>query len=257
MRANLPSEGYGIGAAEPIRGPMLVRLVTVLASLALLTGCSTEEGRRAQELLKQAETAQAQLRTSTFDGSMSISFDGATIGMQFHGATSPQGEWFSLQTSGVPGGGDMAMQVLNRNGHVTVNTGGGWQAAPAGAAGSNGTMSAEAFQQLAQYVTDVRVNEHQLIGGKPVTTIAGEIDTQGMLEAALKLGSLAPSGGFDVSDAGIDFGDIHAVLTIDERTKLLDTAFVSFSMSAEGKSAKIELRYRLASANQPVKLPQP
>ena len=45
--------------------------------------------------------------------------------------------------------------------------------------GKSGSMGADAFQQLARYVRDVRVAEHQQIGGKPVTTIAGEIDTLG------------------------------------------------------------------------------
>ena len=77
------------------------------------------------------------------------------------------------------------------------------------------------------------MTEHQLIQGKPVTTIAGEIDTAGMLESFA----------------------IRAVLTIDERTRLLDTAFVSFAISVEGKSVELDLRYRLAGANEPVKLP--
>jgi hypothetical protein len=47
------------------------------------------------------------------------------------------------------------------------------------------------------------------------------------------------------------------VLTIDERTQLLDTAFVTFAISAEGKSIEVDLRYRLASANEPVQLPSP
>ena len=237
---------------------MIVRLVTGLAALALLTGCSTEEGLRAQELLQQAEAAQAQLRSSTFDGSMSISADGMEIALAFEGATSPEGEWFSMRSSGIPGA-DMAIEVLNRKGRVSMNSGSGWKAVPGGAAAvssSNGTISGDAFQQLARYVKDVRVSEHQLIGGKQVTTVAGEIDTQGMLEAFTKLSSFAPNG-FDLSKAGVELGDIEAVLTIDERTALLDTAFVGFAMSAEGKSAEIELRYRLASANRPVRLPSP
>jgi hypothetical protein len=238
---------------------MIVRIVTALAALALLAGCSTEEGLRAQELLQAAEAAQAQLRSSTFDGSMSISADGMAIALRFNGATSPEGEWFAMRSEGIPGA-DMTMQVLNRKGRVSVNMGNGWTTAPAGAAdaatGSSGTMSAEAFQQLARHVKDVRVTEHQLVGGMPVTTIAGEIDTQGLIEAATKLSDFAPQG-LDLSDAGIDLGDIHAVLTIDERTRLLDTAFVSFSMGAEGKTVEVELRYRLASANEPVELPRP
>jgi hypothetical protein len=236
---------------------MIVRLVGALAALALLAGCSTEEGLRAQELLRQAEVAQAQLRFSTFDGSMSVSADGTSMRVLFKGATSGRDVWFSMRTSGVPAGGDLAMQVLVRGGRSWTNAGRGWQRGPAPPAGGSGaTMSAEAFQQLARHVKDVRVSEHQPIGRKLVTTIAGEIDTQGMLEAFAKLGSFAPSG-FDLSDAGIELGDIESVLTIDERTGLLDTAFVRFAMSVEAKRVAIELRYRLASANRPVELPSP
>lgn len=235
---------------------MIVRLVTVVTLAAFLAGCSTEEGLRAQELLQRADTAQRQLSSSTFDGSMSISVDGMNVQMLFNGATSASGQWLSLRTSGVPNGGDVTMQVLVRGGRSWLNMGSGWQ--PGGTAtAATGTPNADAFQQLARYVKEVRVTEHQLIDGRLVTTIAGEIDTQGMLEAFAKLSSLAPSGSFDLSDAGIEVGDIHAVLTIDERTELLDTAFISFAMSAQGKNAEIELRYRLASVNEPVELPQP
>ena len=240
-----------------MRGPMIVRVVITLAAAALLSGCSTEEGMRAQELLQQAQAAQQQLRSSTFEGSMSIAVAEMDMQLLFEGATSPDGEWLSMSTSGVPDGGEMTMQVLVRGGRVWMNMGDGWTQAGAAPTGSQGTLSAEAFQQLARYVEDVRVSEHQLIEGKPVTTIAGDIDTQGMLEAVTRLGSVAPPGSFDFSDAGIELGDIHAVLTLDERTHLLDTAFVSFSMSAQGKSAQIELRYRLAGANEPVQLPRP
>jgi hypothetical protein len=245
--------------AGPIRVPMVVRLVTALAALALLAGCSTEEGLRAQELLQQAEAAQAQLRSSTFDGSMSVAADGMDMRMRFEGATSPEGEWLAMRITGVPQAGDMTMQVLNLGGRVSMNTGSGWTSFPggAGATGRSATFSGEAFQQLARYVRDVRVTEHQPIDGKPKTTIAGEIDTQGLLEAAAKLSDFAPQGSFDFAGSGLEIGDIHAVLTIDESTRLLDTAFVTFSMSVQGKPIEIELRYRLSSANEPVALPSP
>lgn len=113
--------------------------------------------------------------------------------------------------------------------------------------------------RLARHVEDVRVTEHQVIQGKPVTTIAGEIDTAGMLRSFAKLGSLAEEASFDLdlSKLGLEIGDTRAVLTIDERTQLLDSARVSFAMSAEGKSIKLDTRYRLASANEPVELPSP
>jgi hypothetical protein len=247
---------------QPSRGAdaagMFVRLVTMLAAALLLAGCSTEEGMRAQTLLQQAEAAQANLRSSTFDGSVGVSADGMTFRMLFNGATSEDGEWFSMRTSGVPDGGEIAMQVLVRGGRAWMKTGSRWESMPGPTgAGSNGTLSAAAFQQLARYVKDVRVTEHQLIQGKPVTTIAGEIDTAGMIKSIAKLGAFAEGTSFDLSKLGLDFGDIRAVLTIDERTQLLDTVFVTFAMSAEGKSIEIDLRYRLESANQPVVLPSP
>ena len=237
---------------------MIARLVTTLAAALLLAGCSTEEGMRAQALLQQAEAAQGKLHSSTFEGSVGVSAEGMAFRIAFNGATSKDGEWFSMRTSGVPDGGDMSMQVLVRGGRAWMNSGGRWQSMPAPTGlGSSPTLSAAAFQQLARYVKDVRVTEHQLIQGKQATTIAGEIDTEGMIEALTKLGPMAEGFSLDFSKLGIDIGDIHAVLTIDERTQLLDTAFVTFTISAEGKQIEFELRYRLASVNEPVKLPSP
>jgi len=98
------------------------------------------------------------------------------------------------------------------------------------------------------------------VAGKLVTTIGGEIDTRGMIEAFTKLGSAAgdlEGLSLDFSKLGIDFGDIAAVLTIDERTHLLDSAFVTFAIDAEDERVEFELRYRLTSANEPVQLPSP
>jgi len=240
---------------------VIARIVTTLCAALFLTGCSTEEGLRAQELLQQAEVAQQALGSSTFEGSVSVAFGAQKVSMTFNGATSNGGEWFSMRSSGIPDGGDFSMQVLMRGGRAWVNLGGGWQSGPAPTGlGSTGTMSAAAFQQLARYVKDVRVTEHRLVGGKPVTTIGGEIDTQGMVQAVMKLGSVAGDVeglSLDFSKLGIDFGDIEALLTIDERTHLLDTAFVTFSVAAKEQHVDLELRYRLTSANEPVELPTP
>ena len=238
---------------------VIVRIVTMPAVGLLLAGCTAEEGRQAQELLTQAETAQAQLRSSTFEGRIAMTADGQALDVAFNGATARGGEWISMRTKGAPNGADLKMQLLVRNGRAWVNVDGRWQSMPlpTSAGGSTGTLNAAAFQQLARHVKDVRVTEHQLIGGKPVTTIAGEIDTEGMLDALLDAGSFAEGLELDVSKLGLEIGDISAVLSIDERTQLLDTATVSLSMAAQGKRATIELRYRLTGANTPVRLPAP
>ena len=70
------------------------------------------------------------------------------------------------------------MQVLVRSGKAWLDADGRWRSAPIPAdATSNGTLSAAAFQELARFVKDVRVKEHQVIQGQTVTTIGGEIDT--------------------------------------------------------------------------------
>jgi hypothetical protein len=242
----------------------LFHLLAGLSAAVIFAGCSAEEGRQAQELLRQAETAQAQLRSSTFEGRIAMSIEGEAFDVLFSGVTSGAGEWISMRTRGAPDGADMNMQMLVRDGRAWVNADGRWQSAPLPAvggagAGSGATLSAAAFQQLARHVQDVRVSEHQLIGGKPVTTIAGEIDTEGMLESLADLGSSSLAEGFslDFSKLGIDIGDIRAVLTVDERTQLLDTATVTLSISAQGKRIQLDLRYRLTSANEPVSLPSP
>jgi hypothetical protein len=232
-------------------------LASMVGAALLLSGCSSEEGLRAQTLLQQAQVEQAALSSSTFEGGMSFTYEGKNVSMQFRGATSGKDEWFSLRANGLPGGGDISMQMIVRGGRAWTNFGGRWQSSQAPATGSSGTMSAAAFQELARYVKDVRVTEHQVVAGKLVTTIAGDIDTQGMVEGLAKLGPFASAEGLDLSKLGVDFGDIHALMTIDERTRLLTGALVTFAIDASGESLTFDLRYRLTSFNEPVKLPAP
>lgn len=233
------------------------RVCLLIGAVLLLAGCSAEEGLRAQELLQQAEAAQAAVSSSTFDGSLSFSYDGQEFAMRFEGATSKDGEWFSLHASDIPGAGDFSMQMLVRGGRAWTSFGGRWQQSPAPTAGSGGSLNGAAFQQLARYVKDVRVTEHQQVGAKLVTTIGGEIDTQAMVGALAKLGPLAGEEGFDLSKLGVRFGDIEALLTIDERTHLLDTAMIELGLEAQGRQLDLELRYRLTSVGEPVALPSP
>jgi hypothetical protein len=182
------------------------------------------------------------------------------------GAASKQGAAFSMRATGIPEAAGMDLQVVLRGNRVWINDGNGkWESMPVprDVRSMSGSMGSQAFQELARYVKDVRIAEHQQIGGKSVTTISGEIDTAGMLQAFSKLGSLSGSGGenapfsFDLDDLGLKIGDIKAVLSIDERTHLLDSAFVTLALEVQGKTLEFELRYRLTSANEPVELPSP
>jgi hypothetical protein len=240
---------------------VIVRIVATLGALVLLAGCSSEEGLRAQQLLQEAEAAQQALRSSTFEGVLTVTFEAQTFRVAIEGATAPDGEWVSISAQGLPDAGDFSAQVLRRGERAWTSIGGGWQSmpVPAGTA-RDGSLDVAAFQQLTRHVKDVRVSEHQVVGGKTASVIAGEIDTEGMLEALTKLGSVAgESQGFslDLAELGLELGDIEATLTLDERTRLLDTALVTFAVEARGERLDLELRYRLTSANEPVTLPTP
>jgi len=246
----------------------VIRLLAIAAAAAfLLSGCSTEEGNRAQDLLQQAEQAQAQLHSASFEASVGFLMDGKQVDLELKGAASKQGAWLSMHATGIPEAGGKNFQMVVRGNKAWLSTNGKWASMPVPKEmnGVSGSMGAGAFQELARYVRDVRVAEHQQIGGKPVTTIAGEIDTTGMIKAMAKLGSLSGSGSgsgskssgfaFDLDDLGIKFGDIKAVLSIDESTHLLSTALVTLGMEAQGKTLDFQIRYRLTSSNKPVKFP--
>ncbi len=108
-----------------------------------------------------------------------------------------------MHATGIPeaAGKDFRMVVRGNRAWMST-TNGKWASMPVPKEmnGMSGSMGADAFQQLARYVRDVRVAEHQQIGGKPVTTIAGEIDTTGMIKAMAKLGSLS---GLRQREAGV------------------------------------------------------
>ncbi len=244
-------------------GSVIRLLATVVVSAFLLSGCSTE-GQRAQELLQQAEVAQAALDSATFEASIGAVMDGRQMEVAIAGAATKEGAAVSLRTTGIPGAKGKDVQLVVRDDRAWMkDTGGKWASmpVPTGLEGKSRSMGADAFQELARYVKDVRIAEHQPIGGKFVTTIAGEIDTVGMLQAVAKLGSLPGKGGtstgftLDLDDLGIDVGDIKAVLSIDERTHLLVTALITVAIEAQGETLQVKLQYRLTSSNQPVELP--
>jgi hypothetical protein len=237
-------------------------LVLVVAAAFLLSGCSSEEGTRAQELLQQAEQAQSKLDSATFEATFRFAIDGKQVDVAMTGAVSKEGAAFSVHTTGIPEAAGKDIQVVVRGKRAWMSeTGGPWTSmeVPKQMNGMSGSMGADAFQELTRYIHDVRVTEHQQIAGKPVTTITGGIDTAGMLKSLAKLGSLSGTGNgsfsFDLDDLGVKLGDITAVLSIDEAAHLLNSAFVTFVIEAQDEKLELQLQYRLTSWNKPVELP--
>ena len=239
-------------------------LATVVGAAFLLAGCSTEEGNRAQELLQQAEQAQTQLHSATFEVDLGAVADGEQIDWRSRARPRRRRAVISMHADRHPRGigpglsaGRPRQPRLDEHDQRQV----GFDACAEGDERQERLDGSRRVPELARYVRDVRVVEHQQIGGKSVTTIAGEIDTAGLLKAVTKLGALSGPGGekpafaFDLDDLGLKIGDIKAVLSIDESTHLLSSALVTLSMDVQGKTLKLDLRYRLTSSNQPVKFP--
>lgn len=234
----------------------LLLAISLPAALAL-AGCSTAEGQRAQELLLAADAAQAQLTSSSFEGGVAFALSGQRVELRFEGAGSKTQGYLSMRSSGLPGA-SFDMQVVVRGGQIWMKLDGSWQKLPAaGPEFGSASLGPAAFAELARHVQDVRVSEHQVVDGRAVSVVAGEIDTAGLLGALSKLGGLGELGrsGLDLEELGAGLGDIEAVLTIDERTHLLDSALVTLSIDAGGETVELTLSYRLTSANQPVRLP--
>jgi hypothetical protein len=246
---------------------VLRRALTCLAAAATLvaaSGCSGAEGLRAQELLLQAQQAETQLRTAAFEAGLSFTLAGQKVEVLLEGAGSKRAQYVSMSANGLPGAAfDLGLVVRGDTAWLRMN--GGWQRMPVPAdvdVGGSASLGSAAFQELTKHVEDVRVSEHQLVNGKPVTIIAGEVDTVGLLGSVSKLASLsgsAPEGMQlpDFEQLGAKIGDIRAVLTIDEGTHLLSSAIVKLSVEAAGEQLDVELRYRLTAANEPVRIPSP
>jgi hypothetical protein len=251
------------GSARADARTVIRLLALVVAAAFLLSGCSSEEGTRAQELLQQAEQAQSKLASATFEAKLGVAVDGKQLEVAMTGAVSKEGAVFSVHMTGIPeAAGDVQVVVRGKRAWMSEN-GGPWtsMAIPNQMNGMSGSMGADAFQELTRYIHDVRVTEHEQIAGKPVSSITGRIDTAGMVEAVTKLGSLPTPRGesgtfsFDLDDLGVELGDITAVLSIDEANHLLSSAFITFVVEAQHEKLEFQLQYRLTSWNKPVELP--
>ena len=246
------------------------RLVTLVlvAFVAIAAGCSGAEGERAQELLLQAEAAEQNVRSASFEVELTALYDGQQLALTLRGGGYSKGKragdmFVEASTSGALGVYDFGF-VANR-GSLSMRTNGDWQRLPASAAAraSLGTVGSRdlgsaAFLELARYVKSVRVTEGQIVNGESTATISGTIDTAGLVEAMVKLEGLSElTGGAapDLSELSDHVGDTHAAIAISERTHLIRGAVVNLTVDAEGKKVDIQLVYRLRDVNKPVRFP--
>lgn len=230
----------------------------ILPAWLLLSGCSTVEGQQAQTLLAEADAAQAALTSSSFEGGVSFGMAGQQVSLRFEGAASGRDGYMALSSDTLPG---VNMTVTARGDQIWTNADGAWQQLPAAAGqslSSSPSLGAAAFSQLTRHVRDVRVTEGQVVGGRPVSIVAGELDTAGLVGAMSGLSGLGDLGaGIDVDDLRSQLGDVEAVLTIDVGTKLLTSALVTLSVGSGDEAVDVRVDYRLTSSNEPVRIPSP
>jgi hypothetical protein len=250
---------------------MRARLAAVaLSALALVAaGCAGADGKRAQELLLQAEAAEKNVRSASFELELDASFEGQKVGVSLRGGGYSKGKragdmFLEASTSGALGAFDFGF-VANR-GRLSMRTNGRWETMPASSAarsslGSVGSrdLGSAAFLELARYVKEVRVTEGQIVNGEPTATISGTIDTAGLVQGMAKLEGLSELAGGaapDLSDLSKYLGDTRAAIAISERTHLIRGAVVNLTVDAEGRKVDLQLVYRLRDVNKPVRFPR-
>jgi hypothetical protein len=238
-----------------------MRRVAALALVVLpLLACSGEQGERAQQLLTRAQAAQARLTSATYEARMSVSMDGQRFGLVMDGGAYLKGpragdQILSLRADGIPGVGAMDMQMLVRGRVATMSLNGQRFSVPLPASTKEQYDWSSTMLDLARYVKQVKVREGRVVNGEPGATIAGVIDTEGLLKAVSKLEPFTQAAGPAAPDFGEiaeHLGDIRAAVFVAQGTGLIRSAVINLAVDAQGKKAQIEFTYRLNSSNKAV-----
>lgn len=243
------------------------RLAAFLGLVAVLAGCSGEEGLQAQELLLDAQAAQNRLSSATFSVELAFDAEGRRGSIVLAGGGYLKGKRagdavLSMRANGLPQASGFEFTLVTRRDAAFVRMGGGWQRypLPAGAKRQSGALDLGQLMQFARYVKDVRVADGTPVDGEPTTQISGEIDTAGLVRSLSGLSSLPAAGSLgslDTSKLTEALGDVHAILLVSNRTRLVRMAIVELPLEARGQTVKVKLVYRLTSANRPVRIPAP
>jgi outer membrane lipoprotein-sorting protein len=250
-----------------LRRALTASLVVLVA--ALVAGCAgitSKDGRDAEQLLQQAQEAQAQLESMTFRMSLTGDVAGQGFTMRFDGGGYLKGEHAgdfvmrgSMEGPGVPA---TDFRMVMQGGRMWMGLGGQWQEIPI----PEGTAQADAQleNQLAQldfsqFVTEVEVDRDTTFLGEPVTKIVGVIDTAEMVDTFLgQFGGLNGSFGSGLpADFSENLGDTRVVIYVSDTTHVVQAARITISLEAEGETATMNLDYFLTGVNEPVEIPTP
>ena len=241
-----------------------MRLSALAVAVLLLAGCSNLlEARDAKALLERAQAEQAKLASAAFEVRLDVAAGAQKYSFTLDGAAQLKGrnagdQFVRVRATG-KGESAFRMWFAKRGRRVTTSFGGTAQSFEAGQPGSPDVASLPSFGSIdfASCVEKLDVAEGRELNGEPATRIAGVVDTECILRAAAKLGGAAESAGqsFDVGEVAKRIQDVRATLFVSERTHLLVGAVVRTRIDADGRSAELQLSYRLTNVNRPIRFP--
>ena len=241
-----------------------MRLSALALAVVLLAGCSSLlEARDAKALLERAQAEQAKLASAAFEVRLDVVADGEKYSFALDGAAQLKGanagDQFVRARATGKGESAFSMWFAKRGRRVTTSFGGEARSFRAGEPGAPDVASLPSFGSIdfASCVERLDVAEGRRLNGEPATRIAGVVDTECILRAAVKLGGAAESAGqsFDFGEVAKRIQDVRATLFVSERSHLLVGAVIRTRIDAEGKSAELQLSYRLTNVNRPIRFP--
>jgi outer membrane lipoprotein-sorting protein len=244
----------------------LAKLLLVLTML--LSGCAAgPDGQRAQELLEQAQAANANVKSATYVATMTFAGQGQKFRLSMEGGALLKGkhagdQFLRMRAEGLPAqlgmNGDL-MLMVKRGNQMTMTMGNQTQVmtAPTDLSTQTQAWGSLASLDLVSCVKKVDVEEGRNLNGEPAARIAGTIDTACVVHALIKLSGLGSLAGSSVDTSKIDdtLGDVRATLFVSDRTHLLIGGLISLTAHAQGQKMDVQFSYRLTSVNEPVHFP--
>jgi hypothetical protein len=245
-----------------------MRLAKLFLATILLAGCAAgPDGQQAQQLLQEAQAANAKVKSATYVATMAFSGEGQKFQLSMAGGALLKGkragdQFLRMRAEGLPtqlGMNGELMLMVKRGDRLTMTMGGRTQVLPAPRELSAQTQAwgSLASLDLVSCVKKVDVEAGRNLNGEPATRIAGTIDTACVVRSLANLSGLGSVAGgtLDAGKIGDTLGDVKATLFVSDRTKLLIGGLITLTAKAEGRAMEIQFSYRLTSVNEPVRFP--
>lgn len=237
----------------------LVQALSLVAAVLVVSACSGADAKRAQDLLAQANAAQAKVVSASYDVRVVVSAGSQRYTMLMNGGGYLKGpragdQHMSMRGEGLPV--PMLFEMTSVRGRGTVRVNGRTQSFPMPAGTARSQDWTAIVGDLTKHVKSVDVRENSVVAGKSGTTVAGVIDTAGLARAAAGMSMLSQSTGAGALDEMTkNVGDMRVVLFIADRTRLIQSAAITLELKGSGQKAKVEMFYSLRGVNRPVAFP--